>query len=433
MSTGRSTPIYYDAASTEPPLVASALEGDVDADIAVVGGGLAGLAAALSLVERGASVAVLEAGRVGDGASGRNGGFVQIGWARDDDELVAALGEADAGLLFDQARDAVALVRRRIERHAIRTEVTPGVLEASFFAGPAELAERAALAGKRHGVAFEVLPPERLAEIYRTGRYRGGVFDPVSVHLDPVALTRGYARAITEQGGRLFEGSAVHALVPEGDGMRVVTARGRVRARQVVLATSVYGGDPDGRASRALLPVMTYVIVTEKLGDRLERIVGKPWAVFDDRFATGYWRPLPDGRLLWGGKVGLQDDPPGLEASLRADLAFVFPDLADVRIDRVWSGRMGFTRHRMPLAGRLQPNLWLTSGFCGHGLGTTTAVGELLARAMLENDRRIELLSRFGRPWAGGPLGPLAAQFLYGWLSLQDRRRLAAAAGSATS
>jgi gamma-glutamylputrescine oxidase len=427
VSSRRTLPIYYDLPDTEPPLDAPPLEGDRDAEVVVIGGGLAGLAVALSLAERGMSPVVLEAGQVGDGASGRNGGFVQVGWAKDDDALVAALGLADAKVLFDQARAAVGLVRQRIARHGIRTRVVEGVVEASFFADDAGLARRAELASHRHGVPFEHLPAARMAEIYRGGRYRGGILDPVSIHLDPLALTRGYARAVVTQGGRLFEESPVHALVPEPHGIRVVSARGRIRARQVVLATSVYGRDPDGRAARALLPVRSYVVVTEPLGERLHQAIGEPWAVHDDRFATGYWRPLADGRLLWGGRVGLSDDPSGLEAAMQTDLAFVFPQLADARIERIWSGRMGFTRHRMPIAGPLGPNLWLTSGFCGHGLGTTTAVGELLAAAIVGNDRRIDLLARFGRPWAGGPLGPPAAQLLYGWLDLKDRVRLAAA------
>ena len=424
MSSGRTTPIYYDDPDSEPLLAASRLEGDVDADVAVVGGGLAGLAAGLSLAERGVSVVVLEAGRVGDGASGRNGGFVQVGWAKDDQGLIDRLGEIDAKSLFDQARDAVHLVRRRVARYAIRTAVTPGIVEASYFATAADLAKSASLATERHGVPFEHLSRDRMGEVYRTERYRGGIFDPVSVHLNPVALTRGYARAIAATGGRVFEDSPVRELISERDGFRVVGPAGRVRARQVVLATSVYGSDPDGRPTRALLPAMTYVVVTEPLGARLTENVEQPWAVFDDRFAMGYWRPLPDGRLLWGGRVGTRDDPPGLEAAMRADLANVFPDLAEVRFDRVWSGRMGFTRHRMPLAGPLGNDLWLTTGFCGHGLSTTTAVGELLAEAMLSDDRRIDLIARFGRPWAGGRFGPMTARLVYGWLSWRDRMRL---------
>ncbi len=427
VSSRRTLPIYYDTQGGEPPLGAPPLEGDLDAEVVVVGGGLAGLAVALSLAERGVAAVVLEAGQVGDGASGRNGGFVQVGWAKDDDELVAILGEADARVLFDEARAAVALVRQRVQRHGIRTAMVEGVVEASFFADDAELARRAERARQRHGVPFEHLPAARMGEIYRSGRYRGGVLDPVSMHLDPLALTRGYARALLAEGGQLFEHSPVHALLPEPDGVRVVSAHGRVRARQVVLATSVYGSDPDGRAARALLPVRTYAIVTEPLGERLHQAVGRPWAVYDDRFATGYWRPVAGGRLLWGGRVGLSDDPPGLEAAMRADLGFVFPQLAGVRIERVWSGRMGFTRHRMPIAGPLAPHLWLTSGFCGHGLGATTAVGELLAAAIAAGDRRIDLLARFGRPWAGGPFGPPTAQLVYGWLSLKDRVRVAAA------
>lgn len=423
MSIPSRLPVYYGDEAGEPARQAPMLDGDLDADIVVVGGGLAGLSVALSLAERGRAPVVLEAGSVGDGASGRNGGFVQVGWAKGDDELLAALGADGTRTLLEAARRSVEVVRARLLRHQVRTLVVDGVVEAFFRADDALVQQKAAAASALHDVPFRHLTGDVMRDLYRGSPYQGGILDPVSFHVDPLALTRGYARAIQEAGGHLFEQSPVLSLVPERDGTRVVTAKGTIRAREVVLATSVYGGDPDGRARRALLPVMSYVVITEPLGERLGEIVRAPYAVFDDRFATGYWRPLADTSLLWGGKVGLSEAPSGLQATMRADLAAVFPALADVRFDHVWSGRMGFTRHRMPLAGQLAPGLWLSTGFCGHGLGTTAAVGELLADAMLEGDDRIELISGFGQPWMGGAIGPLAAQLYYGWLSLRDRRR----------
>ncbi len=417
-------PVYHEREDGEQAVRGPELQGEMKADIAVVGGGLAGLSVALSLIERGHTPVVLEASEVASGASARSGGFVQTGWAKDDDELVGEVGERDAGVLFEQARKAVALVRRRVGRYGIRTAVGEGVLEAFFHRDETQLKQQAAIARVRHEVPFQVLSGSEIAQFFPGTPYRAGILDPVSIHLDPLALARGYGRAVLAGGGQLFEHSPARALVPEREGFRIEAGQGRVRARQVVLATSVYGHDPDGRARRALLPVMSYIVVTEPLGQRLNDVVRASWAVFDDRFATGYWRPLPDGRLLWGGKVGLSETPRGLEAKMRADLAFIFPALADVRFAHVWSGRMGFTRHRMPLAGAIGPGLWLSTGFCGHGLGTTAAVGEMLADAITSGDRKIELISRFGRPWMGGPLGPLAAQLFYGWLDWRDRLRL---------
>ena len=416
-------PHYLDH-SREPPIDAPVLDDLVETGVAIIGGGLAGLAVALPLVERGVDVVLLEAGEVGAGASGRNGGFVQLGWAKDDDALIKAAGPADAQALFDLARDAVDLVRQRIEHYRIDCDPVAGVIEASWFGDDARLAEQAALAAERHGVPFRHLPAEELQELYRTRRYRGGILDPVSFHADPLALVRGYARAAQGHGLRLFQHSPALKLSRGPDGEWLVGSRlGAVRAQHVVLAGSAYGLDPDGRLRRVLLPVISYVLATEAAPERLGQVIRAPYAVFDDRFATGYWRPLADGQLIWGGRIGMLERPPGLLRAMRRDLGEVFPELADLKVEALWSGRMAFTRHRMPLVRALEPGLWTSSGFCGHGLGTTTAAGEVLAGAIVGDDDRIGLFDRFRPSWAGGPFGPLAAQLVYHGMALKDRWR----------
>ena len=136
-------------------------------------------------------------------------------------------------------------------------------------------------------------------------------------------------------------------------------------------------------------------------------------AVFDTRFATGYYRLLPDGRLLWGGRISVREHPRDLRGLMRRDLAFVYPQLAGVEVEHAWSGRMGFTRHKMPLVREVEPGLWVNTGFGGHGLNTTTLGGELVAAALVEGDRRFELLQPFAPRWVGGFLGQLAAQAIY--------------------
>ena len=266
-----------------------------------------------------------------------------------------------------------------------------------------------------------------MRELYRTDRYHDAAFDPDGFHLDPLALTRGYARAAIGLGARLFERSPATSLARRGPAWRIETPSGEVVAETVVLCTSAYG-DPLLRAlRRAILPVVTYVIVTEPLGPRLAEVVGAPYAVYDDRFATGYYRPLEGGRLLWGGRVSLGERRLDLARLMRRDLARVYPQLADVRVDHAWSGRMGFARHKMPLVQELQPGLWVNTAYGGHGLNGTTMGGELVAAAIAEGGQEHALLAPFRPVAAFGRLGRAAAQALYWGHVVKDELRTARA------
>jgi gamma-glutamylputrescine oxidase len=406
-------PTWYHARAAEPPLDLPPLEGRRATRVAVVGGGLAGLAAALSLAERGVEAVLLEAGRIGDGASGRNGGMVSAGFTRGTGDLVPLIGLEGARALHRLSREAMDLVRARVARHAVACDLVQGVFVASWFDGFPRLQVEAELLNRTFGMRLEPWPEERVRAVYRTERYTGGAFDPDGFHLDPLALCRGYARAALARGAFLFEASPALRLEGGEGRVRLCTPCGVVEAETVVLATSAYGDAILPELRRAILPVASYVVVTEPLGRRLEEVVGAPWAVYDDRFAVGYYRPLPEGRLLWGGRVSLRDDPPDLARLMRRDLARVYPQLAKVRIEHAWPGRMGFARHKMPVVRPLGPGVWATTAYGGHGLNTTTMGGELVAAAIAEGDDRWRLLAPFAPVPVFGRLGRLAAQGIY--------------------
>ena len=164
---------------------------------------------------------------------------------------------------------------------------------------------------------------------------------------------------------------------------------GEVLAERLVLCQSAYPPRLLPALARATLPVFTYVIVTAPLAGAHAGVIRAPYAVYDNRFATGYYRLLPDGRLLWGGRISTQEQPRDLAGLMRRDLALVYPQLADVAVEYAWSGRMGFARHKMPLIRELAPGLWVNSCFGGHGLNTTTLGGELVASALAEGDRAL--------------------------------------------
>jgi gamma-glutamylputrescine oxidase len=397
-----------------------ALAGRVETETCVIGGGLAGLGVALSLAERGRPSVLLEAGRIGDGASGRNGGMVSAGFTRGLDVIARRAGPAAAAELYRLSRAGVALLRRRIERRAIGCGVVDGVVEASWRHGAAALAEAAAPL-QALGAELEVWPGPRLRQAYRSSCYRGGILDRDGFHLDPLALCRGLADAAAASGvALLHETTPAVALVPDGRGWRVRTAAGEVAARWAILCTSADTPALAPRLARSVLPIRSHIVVTEPLGELLIEAVAAPHAVYDDRLATGYYRPLPEGRLLWGGRVDALGGPRSIEAALRRDLALVFPQLAAVPFAKAWSGAMGFVRHRMPVVRPLAEGLWAVTGFGGHGLNTTAMAGELVAGALVEGDGRWRLLDAFDLPWNGGPLGPLAAQAFYRAFQLRD-------------
>ena len=402
------------------------LGGRIEAEVAVVGGGYAGLATALGLAERGVKgVVLLEAERVGFGASGRNGGFVFGGYSLDGDELVRRLGRERARALYLATLQAVQLIRARIQRYAIACEANDaGVLWANWFHDPEMLRRRQRQLAEDFGVEWEWVEPDALREMVRSDRYHGALYERTALHLDPLAYARGLAQAATAQGVVLREASRVLRLERSAGGFRLHTGGGRVDARQVVLATGGYLAGLEPQADRAVLPIATYVMATEPLGARLGECLRTAAAVYDSRFAFDYYRPLADTRLLWGGRISVRDRrPEDVRRLLYRDMLKVFPQLEGARVEYGWSGLMSYARHQMPQIGGDGRGLWWAQAFGGHGLAPTALAGELLAAAISRDDDAWRLFEPFGLDSVHRPLGYLAAQARYVWLQYLDARR----------
>ncbi len=413
---------YY-GACLPAPVRRKALAGAQEAAVCVVGGGFAGLNTALGLVERGQrDVILLEARQVGHGASGRNGGFVFGGFSRGEAALLQDLGPARARALYRGTIDAVELIRARIQRHRIDCQSTDaGVVWANWFRDAAVLRDRQRLLAEHFGVHWDWLDAEQMQARVRSRRYRDGLFERNALHFNPLAYARALA-ALAEQGGvRLFEGSPAAGLSRDGAGWRLRTADGEVRAAQVVLACGGYLAGLRREVDAGVLPIATYVMASEPLGDRLDEVLPTRAAVYDTRFAFDYYRRTPDDRLLWGGRISVRDrSPADVQRLLRRDLARVFPSLADARIDYAWSGLMSYARHEMPQIAQVEPGLWVAQAFGGHGVAPTTHAGELLASAIAEGDPRWREFSSYGLVSARKPAGFLAAQLTYWWLQSRD-------------
>ncbi|KAA2285981.1 NAD(P)/FAD-dependent oxidoreductase [Arenimonas fontis] len=412
---------YRDAAPAAP--ACPALAADVEADTVVVGGGYAGLNTALGLAERGhRDVVLLEARRVGFGASGRNGGFVFGGFSRGESALLADLGPERARRLYLGTLEAVRLIRRRIDRYGIRCQaVDAGVLWLNWFRDPEVLRRRQRLLADHFGVHWQWLSREQVAQQVLSPRYSEALFESEALHFNPLAYARGLTAAAIAQGVQVYEDTPAVRLEKDGAGWRVRTPSGIVRARRVVLACGGYLAGLHRQVDAAVLPIATYVMVTEPLGASMATILRTRAALYDTRFAFDYYRPTPDGRLLWGGRISVRDrSAKAVERLLRKDMTRVFPQLEGVRIEHAWSGLMSYARHEMPQIGEVEPGLWLAQAFGGHGVAPTTFAGELLAAAIAEGDGRWRELSGFGLSSVHRPFGLLAAQLAYWWLQGRD-------------
>ena len=418
---GTFPPSYYAATATIPPERPS-LDGDLRADVAVVGAGFTGLSTALHAAEKGLSVVVIDAHRVGFGASGRNGGQAGSGWNKDQIWLEKHVGRDDARKLWDLTIEAKALTRDLAARHAPDAGYKPGVFhgacDRSSLKEWRDLAEHLA---KHYDYPTEVVEGrEAVSGIVKTEFYTGGVMDWDAGHLHPLRYCLGLARAVEAAGVRIFERTEATRI---GKG-EVVTPKGTIRADQVVLAGNGYMPDLSDKVSARVMPINSFIAATEPLGDRAAEVLPKDVAVADDKFVVNYFRLSEDKRLLFGGRenYGL-GFPTDILSALRARMERLFPQIAGVGIDYHWGGTLGITMPRLPYIRRIDDRTLVAAGFSGHGVALTGLAGKIMAEAIAGDEARLGLVGKLPvSPFPGGkharaPLLTLAMT----WFSLRDR------------
>jgi len=377
---------YY-AATARSSAPYPALQEQLSADVCVVGGGLTGVNTALELAERGLSVILLEARRIGWGASGRNGGQLIRGIGHDVSGFARYVGQDGVRYLQQAGIDSVELVRQRITQYAIDCDLRWGFCElantrAQFAAFKDEQAQLAEL-GYRH--ATRLVDATHIGEVVASEQYAGGLIDMGSGHLHPLDLVQGEARAAAKLGVRIFEQSPV-LRIEHGPSVTLHCAHGKVRAQSLVLGCNAHLDELEPRLSGKVLPAGSYVVATERLPEQVaQALIPQNMALCDQKVGLDYYRLTADNRLLFGGACHYSGrDPKDIAAYMLPKVRKVFPQLADVRIDYQWGGMIGITANRFPQVGRLSqyPNVYYAQGYSGHGLNVTHWCAKLLGEAI---------------------------------------------------
>ncbi|MDR5901454.1 NAD(P)/FAD-dependent oxidoreductase [Halomonas icarae] len=413
---GHAASWYADTANPTPER--PALEGDIDCDVCVVGAGFTGISAALHLAERGLSVVVLEAVRIGYGASGRNGGQIVNSYSRDMDVIETRYGAETARALGDMAFEGNRIIRERVARYDIDCDLRDGNLFAACNGQQLKgLREHQAL-WERYGYReLELLEGEALKREVISDRYTGVLVDHGGGHLHPLNLVLGQAAAVESLGGRIFEHSPVTEL-KHGDPAVVSTARGRVRAGRVVMAGNAYLKGVLPEIEGKSMPCGTQIITTEPLGEERARgLLPNGLAVEDCNYLLDYYRLTRDNRLLYGGGVNYGgSDPADIESVIRPKLLKTFPELADVGIDYAWSGTFLMTLNRMPQFGVINGNVYYAQGYSGHGVTCTHLAGKLIAEVMHGQGERFDAFAGLPHlPFPGGRLLRVPLSALGAW------------------
>jgi len=400
------TSSYY-AASANPSPDRPALQGSHETDVCVIGAGYTGVSTALFLLEQGFKVTILEAARVGFGASGRNGGQIVNSYSRDIDVIERNVGPDQAKLLGEMAFEGARIIRERVAKYNIQCDLKDGGVFAAVTDKQMHHLEAQKVLWERYGhKQLELMDSKRIREVVNTEAYVGGMLDMSGGHIHPLNLVLGEADAVESLGGIIHEQSRV-IRVEQGVKAVVHTEQGQVTADFVVVAGNAYLGGLIPQLEAKSMPCGTQVITTEPLGESMARsLLPQDYCVEDCNYLLDYYRLSGDNRLIFGGGVvyGARD-PANVEALVRPNMLKAFPQLKDVKIDYAWTGNFLLTLSRLPQVGRLGNNVYYSQGCSGHGVTYTHLAGKILAEAISGQAKRFDAFADLPHyPFPGGRL-----------------------------
>lgn len=386
------------AATTQAPALPS-LESHLHTDVCIVGAGFTGLAAALELSAQGIACVVLEAHRVGWGASGRNGGQLGTGFNMDQQELESLMGSSMAHKLWDISEQAKRWIFSQAKQHSFDIEYRPGIVYAQHrqrFVKPLhDYCEF--LKSQYQYDAMSPLGAEDIRAHVNSDDYYGGSVDTGAGHIHPLKLTHGLAAAAMKNGATILERSEV-AQIQKRPGkytQRVVTATGSVSCERVIMATNGYVDALDHSIHKRLMPINNFIAVTEPLGDLAAQLLPKNEAVADSRFVVNYYRRVDDDRILFGGGENYSYQfPQHIAPLVRKAMLGVFPSLNNASIDYAWGGTLAITRNRLPFIGEISPQRFAAGGYSGHGVSLACIYGCALANYMTGDSEVFDVLSQ---------------------------------------
>ncbi|HET6158439.1 MAG TPA: FAD-binding oxidoreductase [Dongiaceae bacterium] len=416
---------YYAATARSFPHLPE-LQGEAEADVAIIGGGYTGLSAALNLAERGYKVVLIDQARIGWGASGRNGGQINTGLRKGPVELIARYGRDRAKALFDLAEEGRTIIRDRVARHRIRCDLKANTLFVAHR--PSEegwmRAEVAALERDFGYTKALFVPKDELEEHIGSDAFYAGIADWGGGHLHPLNYALGLAEAAIEAGATLHERTHAFAINEAEGGVVVSTDKGRIKADYAVIACDAYLADLEPRIAAKIMPIANFLVATEPLSEaEADALIPNDASVCDTRFVVNYFRLSGDRRMIWGGGEKYSPSPPAdIPAFVRPHMVRVFPQLADKKIEYGWSGMVGITMSRLPNLGRIG-NIFYAQGYSGQGVAITGIAGKLIAEALSGTAERFDVFGNLPhRAFPGGtalrhPLLVLAML----WYALRDR------------
>ena len=414
---------YY-AATAKALVDRPQLVGDHESDICIIGGGFTGTSAALHLAEAGYQVTLLEAHKIGWGASGRNGGQICQGHNMGHEEMVKQVGKEAADLLWQTSVDSVTLVKDLVKQYQIDCDLSDGVLHVANKPKHAQEI-RDAVAYKRdvlgyQGVSF--LNADEVAQKLGTDRYHGGEWYAEGAHLHPLNFALGLAKAAEGHGAKLYENSAVIDY-QAGENPVVRTAKGQVTCRYILFACNGYLGHLNRPAARKIMPINNFIIATEPLPQEgIGRINPDNIAIADSKFVVNYYRLSADGRMLWGGGENYSPRfPKDIAGFVKKHMIETYPELDRYRIDYAWGGTLAITLNRMPHIARQEENIFVAHGYSGHGVALATFAGAVFAKAVQGSLETVDAFEKLPmRDFPGGTLlrwpGLVAGMLYYSML-----------------
>ncbi len=410
-------------AADTAPLQLPSFRGEQRVDVCVVGGGLTGTSAALELAQRGYTVALVEAGTIGDQASGRSGGHALRGFQAGLESVEQLAGVEQARALWQLSIEARDLIDQRIAAHRIACDFRPGYLIAALSPEEHDEQKRDHEKLTRYGQAVELLDRVQTQALANSPHYVGGLLEPSGGRLHPLKYTLGLARAAQQAGAQLFGNSPVLRLDHNGATTRVRLAEGSLLASFVVLAAGAYSPQLAPSLATHSMRAYTYMIATAPLGARARQILPTDIAVEDTYYSLNYYHLSHDHRLLFGS--GFSYDPWSVDHIKRRDrrvMRWLFPQLADVAVEFAWRGPIDVTRSRLPDLGRLPGNVFYAHGFSGHGIALTGLAGKLMAEAVAGTAERFDVFARLPvRPFPRNAMvrrAALEARMAY-WRAIQ--------------